>query len=231
MNMGSTDSATVPQPCDLGHMPENTALSSIMNSKPSCQKQRSAPCHLLRLHDDKHSLSANSMNVSGKDENSVGDGWRMTGQMDTFGGNVILRDCKGELVAVVVRQVSGYVMLGRTPSYTGQRRHRKIVDHQLLYPWVTVTKNPLSSKYRIKREDTKVTYVSEDCGPLFGARMLRISKESSGRPCAFIRQYFENGLITESSWDVMMGPDICPSMMVCFVAIVNKDMGKHPRQF
>jgi hypothetical protein len=129
-------------------------------------------------------------------------------------------------------QPKGYVILGRTPAYEGQRRHKLIVQHELLYTWLTVKHKSLSLKYVIQREepDNKTVSVSDECGARFlGSRMVQISEDKSGRPCALIRQLFEKGAVTDPRWDLMVGPGICPCAMICFVAIINKSMGRAAR--
>jgi hypothetical protein len=210
-------STPVPQPTDLDfdYVPEATA-------SPETDTSHSQGCKRLTLRDDKVG-NANSMVVSSSGNES---GWTMTGQMDALGGKTELRDAKGELVAVVIRQPLGYAVLGRTPTYEGQMKHKLKVDHKVLYTWMTVTQKPLSFQYIIKREGSDLVYVTDACGSLFGSRTVRISEQKSGRPCALIRQQFENGTIQNPRWDVAFGPGICPRAMMCFVAMINKSMGR-----
>ena len=164
-------------------------------------------------------------------------GWRVTGQMDVIGGRLYLRGSRNQLVAVVVRKFGGYLILGRTPMFPGQMPNRKYrVDDKYMYPWVTIRSVPkptsffvpfLSSTWMIQRHDIHdLQYIATSCGPLFGSRMLRISERSSGKPISLIKQYFVNDDIHNCKWDLLVGPGICPCLMVCFVGILNKSMGK-----
>jgi hypothetical protein len=152
--------------------------------------------------------------------------WVITGRMDIIGGKVIIHNTNGRIVAVVLREKLGHVILRPRPVYEGQRRHRLLFQDKCLYPLAIVSTKPFSRKLVIHRYDTKVTYELDRCGRLFGTSMVRICEQTSGKICGRIRHYFEDGDVSKSSWDVMAIPGVCPSVMICLVAILNKSMGR-----
>ena len=153
------------------------------------------------------------------------DGWRVNGRMDAFSGRLVLRDKHGKLVAVVECTTSCYLILGRTMMYPGQPPKHNTSDGKPLYVWASIYHSRrLGLQFIIEREDNKAKYVADACGDVFGPRMIRILSPN-GKACAFARQYFPDGAVTDSRWDLLVGPGVDPSIMICFVSILNRYMG------
>ena len=153
------------------------------------------------------------------------DGWHVNGHMDAFGGRLVVRDRHGKLVAVVECTTSCYLILGLATMYPGQPPKHNTSDGKPLYVWARIYHSRrLGLQFIIEREDTKAKYVADACGEVFGPRMIRIVSPT-GKACGFARQYFPDGVVTDSRWDLLVGPGVDPSIMICFVAILNRYMG------
>jgi hypothetical protein len=159
-------------------------------------------------------------------DSDFGDGWCISGRMDHLGGRVILRNKEALMVAAVLRQSRGYAILSTSPAYSGQPR-RSFIHKKAMYPMATVSykRSAFSSKFIILRHDTQTTYVADNCGRLFGTRVLRISEQDSGKQCGHIRHGFESGDLSKSRWQIHAGAGFCPCLMICFVATINKSLG------
>ena len=79
---------------------------------------------------------------------------------------------------------------------------------------------------QIESNEGGVVLEATNCGPLFGGKMIRISDPVSNRTHGLIRQYFENGHVLNSKWQVVTSTSSHPNLMICIVAIVNKSMGR-----
>ncbi|KAL3937390.1 MAG: hypothetical protein SGBAC_007501 [Bacillariaceae sp.] len=159
----------------------------------------------------------------------IGNPWKIKGRIDPFGGRAILQE-NGKIIAVVISERSGrrfeYKLLGITPLYPTQEAHRMTVKDQKLYEHVIVRKaGYFSNNFVISALCDEVEYVAKETSK-FGPAQIKVCEKSSGRCCGTVRQYFEDGTVSSSSWQVRAEKEINPKIMVCLTAIANKSMGK-----
>ena len=232
--MGVQHSTPIPSYEDFDHDPNNEITSnsvSISNDLPSCNGK--GQFYGIQFQNDDSDEKHNTLKLStipGATSPKFGDGdrtaspyspdgWHVSGHMDALGGRLKLFDRHRHLVAAVEHTLRGYLILGRVPMYQDQQPYHN------MYIWAKVYRsNRLGLQFIIQREDTKDKYVADACGEVFGPRMIRILNPN-GKACAFARQHFPEGAVTDSRWDLLVGPGVCPSLMICFVSLFNRTMG------
>ena len=233
---------------------QNQRLSKLQDEEPFFEASESADddgsidiiqAGIIDAMSTADDTDSGSVNSDADSCYTLSEGWRVTGQMDALGGRLFLRGARNQLVAMVVRTLKGYLILGRQPLYEGQYPHKKIlVDDKFMYEHALIKKKPISllrlgSTWMIERpkppskDDANeqqsqqyYQYVANSCGPMFSSNMIRVNEVSSGKPCALVSQYFANNDVLDSRWDLLVGPGVDPCLMVCFVGILNKGMGK-----
>jgi hypothetical protein len=151
----------------------------------------------------------------------LADGWSIAGTLDGWGGKLRLRNPKNKLIAVIEERKffkAGYAILAPMPMYPGQRPYRKrAAPHADLYVWAIVKQNVSSThriQWSIRRQDTHEKYMADE--KRNGPSVVRILDEKTGTKCAFAKKD-KNA----NQWDLMVGPNVCPCLMVCVIAIVK----------
>ncbi|CAJ1954894.1 unnamed protein product [Cylindrotheca closterium] len=159
----------------------------------------------------------------------IGQSWKIKGRIDPFGGRAILQE-NGKIIAVVISERSGgrfeYKLLGITPLYPTQKPHRTTIKAQKLYEHIVIRKkSSFSNNFVIQGLCDRMEYVAQSTSK-FGPLQLKVYEKESGRYCGAVRQYFEDGDVSSSSWQVRVEKGINPKIMVCLTAIANKSMGR-----
>jgi hypothetical protein len=178
-----------------------------------------------------------ALQVKSKDKNGVlwssfaNSGWKIVGSLDKVGSKAVLTDSGGHTLALVLkRNKKSFLFLSKQPAYRGQRMHLRLERGTMLYPWATTEeKTPL--QFLIKRYDNLgITYLVDLSTQIFGVRTIQIMDAATEQRYAIIRQ---QQVHAESSpagrpnagcaWTVVSGPSVSPGMVMCIVAIINKD--------
>ena len=100
------------------------------------------------------------------------------------------------------------------------------IKGQKLYEHVIVRKTSyFSNNFTILGLYDNIEYVTKSASK-FGPLQFKVHEKDSDRCCGYVRQYFERGDVSSSSWKVRVEKGINPKIMVCLTAIANKSMGK-----
>jgi len=201
----------------------STCQSSTASSPEEWESSRNTKQQEFAVHQSK----GRSMMVDG-----IGSSWKIKGHMDGFGGRAILQE-NGKVLAVVLSERSGrrfaYKLLCPTPRFNTQKPHQIRIKGQALYEHMTVRRTSYFSKNFVITDhggDDSIDYVVRESSR-FGPLQLKVyNKNDSNRCCGAVRQFFEDGDVSLSSWQVRADKAMNPKIMICLTAIVNKSMGK-----
>lgn len=160
-----------------------------------------------------------------------GNGLKIKGRIDSFGGRAILQQA-GSMMNVVIRERNGlhmvYKILGTLPAYPGQTPHKLMIKGEQLFVHCTLRRTSHFSKdFTIQRLDRDINYLVQGHSR-FGPTHLKIFDSRSKQYCGSVRQFFKNDIASKSKWQVRVKEGIEPNIMICLTAIVNKSMGRDP---
>ncbi|KAL3929442.1 MAG: hypothetical protein SGBAC_012206 [Bacillariaceae sp.] len=160
------------------------------------------------------------------------DNWKITGNMDGFGGRAILREGNdnGDIVEVILSQKRGvhfnYKLLSATPMFPGQKKYRSKVKGQKMYEHANVKQqNYFVEDYDIEecssqedKEEGHVDYIVR--GRDIGALEMEVYSTDSHKRCGIIHQD------DDSTWKASADNEkINPKLMACLTAIASKSLG------
>ncbi|CAJ1954895.1 unnamed protein product [Cylindrotheca closterium] len=181
-----------------------------------------------------HQSTGRTMTVDGIAD-GAGRSWKIKGRMDGFGGRAILQE-NGKVLAVVLSERSGrcfaYKLLYPTPLCPTQKSHRIRIRGQLLYEHMTIRKTScFSNNFVVINNDlncgneNNIAYVVRGSSR-FGPLRLKVYQKDTKQCCGAVRQSFENGSVSSSSWQIRADKNINPKIMICLTAIASKSLGK-----
>jgi hypothetical protein len=198
--------------------------------------------------EDTKSPGSVALQVQPKDKNGAlgssssfaNRGWKIVGSLDKGGSKAILTDSSGQILAVVLKRTKKtYLLLSKQPAFRGQKMHLRVERGTILYPWAT-TEEQSPLRFSIKRYDNLgITYIVDLSMQIFGTRTVHITDAATGQRYALIRQQqVAHGhhhaaasalfsVAEQSSWNVVSGPFVSPGLIMCVIAIINKDKIKN----
>jgi len=136
---------------------------------------------------------------------------------------MILQNKNGETIAILLRNwtvlPSKFIIYAFKPLYQGQvpSNHRSD-DGRPIFAWAKVLRPPFSMQYIMKASDGTV-FVADRVGRVCGPKQFKLKR--NGKTCASMQLDPGPNMFSKKVWDIKIAPGIDPSLILCFIAIIQ----------